>query len=451
MSTEDERSAAEARLFRRIEELTGGRVVASERQVRHRPAWFVDVDRSGEPLGIYVRGDRDSDVQPFPELRREADIMQVLEAHGIPVPHVYGMCDQPNAIVMQKLAGTRDVSRASSDGARRAIARRYVEILAQMHRIPLEPFVEKGLAKPVGARAVGLAGLDAYLPLYERTKARPEPLLEFAIGWLRRNVPMNRKRASFVAFDAGQFLLADDRLEAIYDLEYALIGDPMADLATMALREPIEPMGDDVGGLCRYYAELVGEELDVPAIRFHQVVFSAVAMMQFAGAVANPAPGDPHDVYLSWWIYMRRCLILALSERVPVAPIDLAELAPTESGAAPIVRMLEDAVRAQPTDGEEQKVKRRASLALVTYLAEFERFSPEVDRIACEEAAPLLGEVCRSRAELERRLEAFVAEAPPERDAEILRFFARDDARQGAAYRGAPLGRSADFARVVPI
>jgi len=451
MKTEEDRNDDEERLFRRIEALTGGRVVSSERQIRHRPAWFVDVDRSGERLGIYVRGDRDSDVQPFPELRREADIMQVLEAHGIPVPHVYGMCDVPNAIVMEKLAGTRDVAEASSDAARRAIARRYVEVLAEMHRLPLEPFEEKGLRKPVGARDVGLAGLDAYLPLYERTKARPEPLLTFAIGWLRRNVPMNRERASFVAFDAGQFLFTEDRLEAIYDLEYALIGDPMADLATMALREPIEPMGDDVRSLCRYYAELVGEDLDVPAIRFHQVVFSTVAMMQFAGAVANPAPGDPHDVYLSWWIYMRRCLILALAECMPIEPTDVPTTAPTESSTTPIVKMLADAVRAQPTEGEAQKAKRRASLSLVTFLAEYERFSPEVDRVACEEAAPILGEVCASRVELDAHLEAFVADAPAARDAEILRFFARDDARQGAAYRGAPLGQSADFARVVEI
>lgn len=451
MSASAHRTPDEQTLARRIETLTGGRVVSMERQVRHRPAWFVDVDRSGEHLGIYVRGDRESDVQPFPELSREADIMQVLEAHGIPVPHVYGMCDVPKAIVMQKLAGTRDVANAASDDVRRAIARRYVEVLVEMHRIPLDPFVEKGLSRPVGARQVGLAGLDAYLPLFERTKARPEPLLDFAIGWLRRNVPKNRERASFVAFDAGQFLFSGDQLEAIYDLEYALIGDPMADLATMALREPIEPMGDDIGSLCHYYAELTGEELDLPALRFHQVVFSTVAMMQFAGAVANPAPGDPHDVYLSWWIYMRRCLILTLSRCLDLPPIHLEEDAFRDSQASPLVTMLEDSIRAQPVADEAQKVRRRSSLALVTFLAEVDRFGPEIDRIACEEAAELVGEVCSSRSELDRRLEALVEVASPDKDQEILRFFAQDEERQRLAYRSAPLGRSANFARLVEI
>jgi aminoglycoside phosphotransferase (APT) family kinase protein len=451
MSEKSSRTLDEQALALRIEDLTGGRVTAMERQPRHRPAWFVDVDCGGEHLGIYARGERGSDVQPFPELRREADILQILEAHGIPVPHVYGMCEAPETIIMQSLKGSRDVSEAGSDETRREIARRYIEILAQMHAIPVEPFVEQGLTRPVGAVEVGLAGLEAYLPLYLRRKVRPEPLIEFAMSWLRRNVPANREQASFVAFDAGQFLFSEDRLEAIYDLEYALIGDPMADLATMALREPIEPMGDDIGSLCRYYAELTGESLDVPAIRFHQVVFSVVAMMQFAGALADPAPGDPHDVYLSWWIYMRRCLILTLSKCIGLEKVEVEMPEPRSKALTPLTTLLEDSIRAQPTSDAHQKAARRASLGLVTFLAEFERFSPEVDRIACEEAAPLLGECCSERAELEMRLESFVATATPADDERLLRLFARDDERQRIAYRASPTGQSADFARLVEI
>jgi aminoglycoside phosphotransferase (APT) family kinase protein len=103
-----------------IEDLTGGRVNSMRRQVRWRPAWFVEVAQGDETLQIYVRGDRKSDILPFPELRREAEILKVLERHGIPVPHVYGMCDDPVAIIMQSVAGTRDVSQAASVAERRS-------------------------------------------------------------------------------------------------------------------------------------------------------------------------------------------------------------------------------------------------------------------------------------------------------------------------------------------
>jgi aminoglycoside phosphotransferase (APT) family kinase protein len=441
----------EQRLSLRIEDLTQGRVISMERQGRHRPAWFVEVERDGQQLHIYVRGDRDSDVQPFPELAREADILEILEAHGIPVPHIYGMSEDPPAIVMEAVRGTRDVAEAADDEERRRVARQYIEALVAMHRIPLEPFVEKGLTRPVGARQIALSGLDSYMPLYRRTKSSPQPLLEFAIKWLESNVPLHRDRASFVAFDAGQFLFDEGGLTALLDLEYSLIGDPMADLATMALREPIEPMGEEIGALCRYYAELVGEPLDIAAIRFQQVLFSTVGCMQFAGAIASPRAGDPHEVYLSWWIYLTRCLILSLSECIRIEPVDVDFPSPEKRACSPLIAMLQDSVRQIPAEGEAQRAGRRSALSLVAYQAEVDRNGPAVDRIACEEAESILGEKCTSRAELDARLEKFVASAAPEDDAALLEFFARDVERQRLAFHEAPLAQSADFARLVPI
>src|SRR5690606_5669530 len=108
-ATADTRHTAsdEDKLRARIEELTGGKMIAIERQIRWRPAWFADVEKDGEILHIHVRGDRESDVLPFPDLKREADILATLEKHGIPAPHIYGMCDDPNAIIMEAVPGSR--------------------------------------------------------------------------------------------------------------------------------------------------------------------------------------------------------------------------------------------------------------------------------------------------------------------------------------------------------
>src|SRR3546814_8727197 len=76
----------ERKLVAFVEQVTGGRVTAMHRQPRWRPAWFVDVERDGLLLPIHIRGDRKSDIMPFPELAREAAIMGGLEEHGIPVP-----------------------------------------------------------------------------------------------------------------------------------------------------------------------------------------------------------------------------------------------------------------------------------------------------------------------------------------------------------------------------
>lgn len=86
--TIDYGAQGEAQLQRFVEEATGGTIRKWERQVRWRPAWFVDVERDGTLLKLHLRGDRQSDIVPFPELRREADIIDVLHESGIPVPKI---------------------------------------------------------------------------------------------------------------------------------------------------------------------------------------------------------------------------------------------------------------------------------------------------------------------------------------------------------------------------
>src|SRR3546814_10831230 len=102
---------AVARIRAVVEEVTGGRIVRMERQFRWRPAWFADVEKNGEIIELHLRGDRAGDVAIFPELKREADIMQVLFEHGIPVPKIHGYLVDPPCIVMDSLPGT--IGRAS--------------------------------------------------------------------------------------------------------------------------------------------------------------------------------------------------------------------------------------------------------------------------------------------------------------------------------------------------
>src|SRR3546814_10198906 len=105
--------------------------------------------------------------------------------------------------------------------------------------------------RPETAEDIALVGLHAYLPHYKRTKRKPEPLLEFVIGWLRRNVPTNRIKASFIQFDSGQFLLKAGKMTGLYDFEFSMMVDPMVDIATTGLRSSIEPFGTTMDDLNR--------------------------------------------------------------------------------------------------------------------------------------------------------------------------------------------------------
>lgn len=438
---------AEARLKQRVEQLVGGKVVKMSRQVRWRPSWFIHVDTGGQRVKVYVRGDRGSDVVPFPELKREADILSVLGQQGIPAPHIYGMCDDPVAIVMEACAGTRDVSEAASDAERKSVARQYIEALAAMHQLPLAPFAAIGLSVPQGPEQIALAGLEAYLPLYQRHKAKPEPLVEFAMKWLRSNVPEHRTEPGFIAFDAGQFLFIEGKITALYDFEFAMIGDPMTDIATMAMRQSHEPMGEEIDALCTYYGELTGSPVDQRVVRYHHAVFATVACMQFIGTIANPKPGDPHDVYLEWVLALSRSLINALAANIDVALVPPPPLETPGAASAKLFFMIDDMHRRITPADEMAEAMRGSTARLLEYAERVSRYAPQLEALALADAEELIGE-CGSFADMETRLEHFVREAKPEQDQALLKFFARQIERQVMAYGETAIGQSAAHIRL---
>jgi aminoglycoside phosphotransferase (APT) family kinase protein len=428
VASTDEPPSEEDRASEFVSALTGGRVVKIRRQNRWRPAWYVDVEVDGvaEPLRLHLRGDRRSDVLPFPSLQREADILRVLEEAGVPVPHVYGMCPDPWAIVMDAVPGTRNQTGPIDE--QQTIAEEYMAILARMHAIDPSAFAAIGLEVPVTAEDIALGMLNAYVPLYERTKAAPEPLIEFAIAWVRRNVPVNRKRACFVHWDAGQFLHENGRITALYDFETCLVGDPLMDLAALRLRNPAEPLGADVSHLFRHYESVTGEPIDVAALRFHTVVFALVGVMALAGPMVAPQAGSPHLEYLWWDLMQRRALIWALGECIGVAierPAAPQLVSPQPSAIAPMLMMVEDSLAQLPPGAGIARYQQQASVLLARCAVRADAVGPELDSATAAEWSVLLGRPVHDLRAAAADMERFVRNAGPEFDGAIARCFAR--------------------------
>jgi hypothetical protein len=442
--------AALARLHAFVEEITGGRIIRMERQVRWRPAWFADVERDGEILHIHLRGDRAGDVAIFPDLKREADIMRTLHDHGIPVPRIHGYCEDPPCIVMDTLAGTRDVFDGTDEAQRMAIGREYMAAVAAMHKLPLEPFVEAGVELPEGAEGIALVGLRAYLPHYRRTKCRPEPLLEFVIGWIERNVPKHRTRASYVQFDSGQFLVENGKMTGLYDFEFSMIGDPMTDLATMAMRNSIEPLGRPFPELCRYYEEATGEPLDHGAVRFHNLLFATLGTMQFTGTVGDPKPGDPHSVYLEWDLSLRKTILLALAELMGVELPKVEPISPDSGNFPALIAALADTIGTIQTADAIDESRKTQALELVEWLSHEDRMAGEARARDITEISAYLGRSFESIVVAEAALEAHIHTASPDEDHALFRLLATLEERRMSVFGPTKIGHSARNVMLVP-
>ncbi|MDE1164360.1 MAG: phosphotransferase family protein [Pseudomonas sp.] len=441
----------EAKLRAFVEGLLGGQVTAMQRLLRWRPAWNLELQRGDQTLQLHIRGERGGDVSPFPELAREADILTLLGEQGVPVPHIYGLCEDPKAIVMQRVPGSRDVRTAKDDAQRHDVARQWVQAMARMHQLPLQPFVEQGIELPRSAQDIALAGLHAYYPLYARNKTRAQPLAEFAVGWLRRHVPQHRTQPGFVQYDSGQFLFENGQVLGLYDFEFAMIGDPLADLASARMRDNYEPLGDSFAALYRHYQALTGEPADADVVRYHTVLFATVSTLQFSASVATPQPGDPHDTYVEFDLALRRVVVHALAEAMGVA-LEVPSLVIAERGPnAHLLTMLADALAHVEVASEFQQTKLAAASKLVEYLGCGDAMELQLRQQELQEAQTLLGRTFEDYSEIEPALEAFVKQAGPEHDVPLLRLFMAQVERRVRVYGNTAIGASARHIDLPPV
>ena len=419
MQTEEER----LKIF--IESVTSSRVVSLTRQARWRKAWFCDVERDGKILALYIRGDKQLDAEPYPGLDREAVILQLLEAGGVPVPHVYGVCQDPVAIVMDRAPGDRDVSKAADDSERRLIAEQYIEALAKMHSLDLAPFVAAGIARPHGSTQIVLAYIDANQHLYDRTKRRPEPMIEFALRWLRRNVPQRRTRAAFIHGDAGQFLFKSGQLTALYDFEASHIGDPLADLAALRGRSGFEPLGADIPHLLKHYAAITGEPIDTHALSYHTAAFMLTAVMSLAGLLCEPDKHVLQTEYLIWNLMTRRSVLWALAECMGVAITPSASPEGLASRNSIVIDVLEQTIARIEPGSDLDKYQLESAKVLAQWLRCVDTNGRRADAEDLTRIGKIIGKTPLDWREGERELERFVLEAGPEHDVELLKYFAR--------------------------
>lgn len=160
-------------------------------------------------------------------LRHAADV-------GVPVPEVVAYGDGSDAmgapyLVMNHIDGETIARRILRDheyaNARPIMARQCGEILANIHRMPLDS-------------AEGLADddpLERYANVY-KLFGQPHPTFELAFKFLRERRPATTRRTIVHGDFRNGNLMVDERgLAGVLDWELAHLGDPMEDLGWLCI------------------------------------------------------------------------------------------------------------------------------------------------------------------------------------------------------------------------
>jgi aminoglycoside phosphotransferase (APT) family kinase protein len=428
LDTSNDQSSVEARLSTWLEQTLGGKVLEMERQRRWRPAWFVEMATAAGRKSLYVRGARtlSTAVAPF---EREYNILRVLEADRIPVPHTYGLCPDPLAIVMDRVAGRPDLSTAKDDVERHAVLDQFIDALAKIHTLDTRKFERLGMEVPLDPRGLALNQFEGFVGRYVEAKKRPDPVMEYLIQWVRRNVPLDRSRLAFVCGDPGQFMFDNRQLTALVDFELSYLGDPIVDIAGLQLRDTAEPLGDLARAL-RRYAENIGEPIDANAFDFHTIAFSVITPISMVESLSQPMPTGSMLQYLEWYVHFSRFPLELIAARagLTLPAFVPPQQQPTRYGA--LAEGLIGAIRALPVADRFATYENESCARLAGFLARVGEYGAAIEREDIAEAEQLLGSKLANWREADAALEAFVLKAGPELDAQLVPLFYRRVQRQ---------------------
>ncbi len=424
--------------FRWVEATMGGRITWLERQGRSRPAWFIDVDVGGKTIPLYwrgYRGDLVGDQPPiYSSLEREAKLLQILEGAGVPVPHVYGFCQDPMGILMERAPGRPDFHHIADEEKREAIAHHFMEVLASIHSIDPDVFTSIGMVRPTTPEEQALNDLNVHEKAYRRLVTEPVPLVEFTLRWLHRNVPKKARRTVLVQGDTGpgNFLSQNGRVTAVLDWELAHLGDPMYDLALIRGRDLCTPFGD-LRKRFQLYSEFSGDPIDLEALRYYSVRGMLITPMALAPVIQNPVPWGDMPEFLSWYVLYSRATVECLAEAIGIElePVSMPEPVPTPRSPMfdVVLENLRDEQLPQIDDGY-RAYRMRTTIRLLEHLRLSERLGPAIDALELDDLARLLGHRPSSLAQGDAELQQLVLGSGPERDAELVRYFYRRVTRE---------------------
>jgi aminoglycoside phosphotransferase (APT) family kinase protein len=400
-----------------VSKVAGGRISRLERHVARREAWVVDLDRDdGTQRAGFLRLER----EPIPgnpwSLEKETAIVSALGTTDVPVAGVYGWNPELTCTLFERVEGVSEIAAAPMP-ERRRVMESFIDAIAAMHTLDLDALnlpSLPGLQRPTTARECALGEVDTIQAKWAGFLASyTEPLLTYALGWLRRFAPEQVARVSLVQGDTGpgNFVFAGDRVSALVDFEWGHLGDPLEDLGNVCVREFWSPSGCLDTELLARYERASGIPVDLQTVRYYRVQQNVRGMAPIHAATRYAQAREPLAWYLAYQYIGDRSTCDAMAERlgITLTPPEL----PDEGEPGILAQVADQALASDVLPAVEGGFARsrvtdaQVLLACVDRLRRFERVVDDLERHALGE---LLGTRPESTVEGLRSLDAGIRE-----------------------------------------
>ena len=385
-------------MFEWVAETGGGQITRLDRHVARREAWVVDVERAdGTTLEGFLRLHRDGTPGGAWTLEKETAIVAALADTAVPVPRIHGRNDALSCTLFERVPGLGPIAE-SPDSERRAVMEDFVDAIASLHVLDLGSLDlpdDRRMPRPSTARECAFNEVEAIASQWKSfLQHYNEPLVTYALDWLRRFAPEQVARVSLVQGDTGpgNFVFDGPRVTAVVDWECGHFGDPLEDLGNLCVREFWTPSGCVDRALFDRYERAAGIPVDVQTVRYYRVQQNVRGMIPIHAVTLRPMPREPLAWYLAYKYVGDRSTCEAIAESMDIKLA--APRLPDDDGlgvlAAAACYALEHDIA---PNVEDPFARSRVSDAqiLVACVDRLRRFGAVVDELEREELGELLG------------------------------------------------------------
>jgi aminoglycoside phosphotransferase (APT) family kinase protein len=256
-------------------------------------------------------------------IEREYRVISALRRAHFPVPAISAYDAAQNAMLMEFVEGTTSYQTQVSPQLQRAVQSDLMRQVVALHRLNPEDLGLEDFARTVSIGAALEHDLARLKSMYDPAAILKEPEIDFALSWLRNNVPDAAQPARIVHGDVGpgNFIFGPDGgLRAIIDWEVVHMGHPLEDLGAVLCRSLGVPFGEAHEHIANYEA-FSGARVDRDALAYGVILVLTRWYVGLNLAVSRPSPSQNLPVLLTYRQSVADALVRTLAERHRLAEL----------------------------------------------------------------------------------------------------------------------------------
>ena len=302
-----------------VETTTSGRVVDAVQHIAgaSRSAWSIDVagpsDRGAR--GLFLLRDKGTGGGSH----RDAAVLRALAPTSVPVPEVVGASEEMASLLLERLPGRSDFPPEDAPDEVDPVARHLMEHTGELHALDVARLDIPHLAIPRRAEDCARGSLAQACAAATALGPAADPFFSFALDWLEANVPGHVDSYALVHSDMGpgNFLFENGRVTGIIDWEVAHFGDPMEDLAAIAVRDMATPIGPLEVRFDEYETS-TRTAVDLNRVRYYRALVLVRNSLMIGLGLANPPKGYDIAEMTMYQTLLVRAAALALCENLGI-------------------------------------------------------------------------------------------------------------------------------------